>query len=201
MQKIAESIPGYTYGSAAPSPVSLGELEALKATVGLTDEDNRYLKLAGEVLQPQTRQLVDHWRNGIIAGIPNLARHSRTPDGKPIPEYSAQSGLRFQQWILDTCFRPYDQDWLNYQHEIALRHTTVKKNKTDGVDSTSYVPLRDIIAFLAVMNETIKPYLAAKGHSPDNVTKMHQAWCKSVQLQIALWAKPYGDAKLALNQW
>ena len=102
---------------------------------------------------------------------------------------------------LDTCFRPYDRDWLNYQQEIALRHTSLKKNKTDGVKSTSHVPLRDIIGFIAVINETIKPYLAANGHSAEDVNKMHQAWCKSMQLQIALWAGPYTDAKQAANEW
>jgi hypothetical protein len=203
MKLIAESIPGYTYGTpaVAKSPVSKEELAALKVTVGFTEEDHRYLKLVGEVLDGQTKQIVDHWRNNIIVSIPNLARHSRTPDGKPIPAYSAQSGLRFRQWILDTCFRPYDQDWLNYQHEIALRHTSLKKNATDGVESTPYVPLRDIVGFLVVMNETIKPYLAAKGHSAGDVDKMHRAWCKSMQLQIALWGQPYTDPKLGLSEW
>ena len=108
-----------------------------------------------------------------------------------MPDYLAKSNLRFQQWILDTCLRPYDQQWLNYQQEIALRHTSAKKNRTDGVQSTPYVPLRDIIAFVPVMNQTIKPYLAAKGHSADDVEKMHGAWCKSLQMQIALWSKAY----------
>jgi NAD(P)-dependent dehydrogenase (short-subunit alcohol dehydrogenase family) len=35
--------------------------------------------------------------------------------------------------VLDTCLRPYDQDWINYQQEIALRYTSLKKNKIDGV--------------------------------------------------------------------
>jgi hypothetical protein len=142
-----------------------------------------------------------HWRSGIIAGIPNLARHSRSLEGEPLPDYLAKSNLRFEQWILDTCFRPYDRDWLNYQQEIALRHTSLKKNKTDGVESTSHVPLRDIIGFIAVINETIKPYLTANGHSADEVNKMHQAWCKSMQLQIALWAGPYADMKQAPDEW
>jgi hypothetical protein len=72
-----------------------------------------------------------------------------------------------------------------------LRHTTAKKNKVDGVRSTPYVPFPDVIAFIAVMNETIKPYLAAKGNSAEEVDKMHRAWCKSIQLQLALWAVPY----------
>ena len=147
------------------------------------------------MLADQTEQIVHQWRSGIIASIPNLARHSRTPDGKPIPEYLAKSNLRFQQWILETFLRSYDKDWINYQQEIALRNTVVKKNKADGVRSTPSEPLRDVIAFNAVMNETIKPYLAAKGNSAEEVDKMHRAWCKSMQLQLALWVGPYTDAR------
>jgi len=203
LKKIAAQIDGYNYGTAevAVSPVSMRELQDLKVSVGFTEEDQRYLNLAGEVLADQTEQIVRHWRNGIIAGIPNLARHSRMPEGDAIPDYLAKSNLRFQQWILDTCLRPYNQDWINYQEEIALRHTSVKKNKVDGVRSTPYVPLRDIIAFIAVMNETIKPYLAAKGHSAEEIDKMHRAWCKSLQVQLALWARPYTDAGQAPNEW
>jgi hypothetical protein len=199
MRPAVDSIHGYDYGKVVPSPVSLEELEALKVSVGFTEQDRLSLQMAGEVLGDQTRQIVERWRSGIIAGIPHLARHSRSPEGDPLPDYLANSNLRFQQWILDTCLRPYDQDWLNYQQEIALRHTSVKKNQTDGVQSTPYVPLRDIIAFVAVMNETIKPFLAARGHSPAEVDRMHGAWCKSMQLQIALWAAPY--TRQAPNEW
>ena len=175
MKKVAEHIHGYTYGTAevAVSPVSTRELEDLKVSVGFTEEEQRYLQLAREVLQDQTKQLVGHWPSGIIAGIPNFARHSRTLEGDAIPDYLAKSNLRFQQWIRDTCLRPYDQNWINYQQGIALRHTSLKKNKVDRVRSTPYVPLRDIVAFIAVMNETIKPYLAIKGHSAEAVDKMH----------------------------
>jgi Protoglobin len=191
-----EKIPGYSYGTSevGPSHLSLAELERLKISAGFTEEDWQSLRTAGEVLQDQTEKIVHQWRNGIIASIPHLARHSRTPEGDPIPEYLAKSNLRFQQWIMDTCTKPYDQDWLNYQQEIALRHTTVKKNQTDHVHSTPQIPLSDVIAFVAVMNETIKPYLASKGHSVEEVEKMHRAWCKSMQLQMALWVSPYMDA-------
>jgi hypothetical protein len=144
---------------------------------------------------------VAHWRSGIIASIPNLARHSRTPDGEPLPKYLAQSNLRFEQWILDTCLRPYDQDWLNYQQEIALRHTSVKKNQADGVESTPYVPFRDIVAFTAVLNATIKPYLANGGDPSEEIDAMHRAWCRSLQLQIALWSRLYMDLARTKNEW
>jgi len=193
MKTVTTTIPGYSYGAAdvRSSPVSIPDLERLKNSAGFTEEDTRYLRLAGEVLSDQTEQIVAHWRSGIIANIPNLARHSRSPEGDPIPRYLANSNLRFQQWILDTCLRPYDQDWINYQQEIALRHTSAKKNKVDDVRSTPYVPLGDVLAFIAVMNETIKPYLAAKGHPAEEVDRMHRAWCKSMQLQMALWVEPY----------
>lgn len=202
MGSVTRGIWGYTYGTpdVARSMVSMRELNELKISAGFTEEDQHYLRLAGEVLADQTEQIVNHWRSGIIASIPNLARHSRTPDGQPIPEYLANSNQRFRQWIVDTCLRPYDQDWLNYQQEIALRHTTLKKNTTDGVCSTPYVPLEDVIAFVAVMNETIKPYLAAKGNSAEEVEKMHLAWSRSMQLQLALWVRPYADADRAVHR-
>lgn len=197
MKHIAEHIQGYSYGTPAVprSPISARDLEDLKTSAGFTQEDEGYLRQAGEVLAGQTRQIVEHWRSRIIASIPHLAKHSRTPEGDPIPEYLANSNLRFEQWILDTCLRPYDQDWANYQHEIALRHTSSKKNQTDGVRSTSCVPFRDILAFVAVMNETIKPCLAANGHPAGEVERMHRAWCKSIQLQMALWTVAYTGAK------
>jgi hypothetical protein len=202
MQTHGENIPGYTYGKAeiAPSRISLLDLERLKISTGFSEEDWQSLRLAGEVLADQTEAIVHQWRSGIIASIPHLARHSRTPEGDPIPDYLAKSNLRFQQWIIDTCTKPYDQDWLNYQQEIALRHTAAKKNQTDGVHSTPYVPLSDIVAFVAVMNETIKPYLAAKGHAAEIVEAMHRAWCKSMQLQMALWIEPYIEASRTLSE-
>ena len=203
MIQIKGEMRAYTYGTPAVaiSTVTLKELEELKVTVGFTVEDERYLRMAGKVLEGQTERIVAHWRSGIIASIPNLARHSRTPGGDPIPEYLAQSNLRFEQWILDTCLRPYDQDWLNYQQEIALRHTSLKKNQVDGVRSTTYVPYRDIVAFVAVLNETIKPYLASKGHSGEEVEGMHRAWIRSLQMQMAIWAKPYMEIAKTSNEW
>ncbi|MDQ2830696.1 MAG: protoglobin domain-containing protein [Chloroflexota bacterium] len=202
MRMIAAHIPGYTYGTAAvaTSPIPPHDLDVLKQAAGFTDEDERSLRLAGAVLADQTADLVARWR-GVLAAEPRLAQYSLGPNGQPDPHYSGDSGLRFQQWVLDTCLRPYDQDWLNYQQEIALRHTSLKKNKTDGVASAPFIPLRYILAFAAVVNETIKPFLAAKGHPADEVAKMHHAWCKAVQLQMALGSEPYTDTTLAPNEW
>jgi hypothetical protein len=197
------NIPGYTYGTSAvaTSSATLDDLERLKIATGFDEEDEHYLRMAGSVLEDQVERIVNHWRSKIIAGIPHLAKHSRSLDGSPLPDYLARSNRRFQQWILDTCFRPYDQDWLNYQHEIAIRHTNLKKNQTDNVVSTPHVPYSDFVAFVVVLNDTIKPYLQAKGHGDSDVSHMHKAWCKSMHIQMALWAKPYMEAERSATQW
>lgn len=204
VRRISQEIPGYEYGSheSARSLISMAELEALKQSAGFTPDEERWLRMAGEALTGQTKELVDKWRE-IIAKLPHLAKYSQTPDGKKDPRYGERSGLRFEQWVLDTCLRPYDKDWLNYQQEIALRHTSLKKNKTDGVQSAPMIHLRHIIAFSAVVTdpEILKPLLAKKGNSAAEVEKMHRAWSKSIWLQIALWSEPYTDSRLAPNEW
>jgi Protoglobin len=200
---VADHIPGYEYGSpnAAKSPISVDELELLKQSAGFTADDERWLRMAGDVLTDQTKNLIEKWR-AAIAARPHLARYSLRPDGQKDPRYADASGLRFQQWVLDTCRRPYDQDWLNDQQEMALRHS-VKKNKTDGVESAPAIQLRHVIAFNAVLSDPaiIKPFLAARGHSASNIEKMHQAWSKSLWLQAALWAEPYTNSQLAPDEW
>lgn len=186
------SIPGYTYGSVAvkPSPISLQDFNLLKQAVLFTDEDVKYLRMAGEVLADQVEDVLDLWY-GFVGSHPHLVYYFNGPDGKPSAEYLAAVRKRFGQWILDTCNRPYDQDWLNYQHEIGLRHHRTKKNQTDNVQSVPNVSFRYMVAFIYPITATIKPFLAKKGHNTDEVEKMHQAWFKSVVLQVALWSYPY----------
>ncbi len=186
------AIPGYAYGDlhVARSPVSLEEFEKLKAAVMFTEEDERYLRMAGEVLADQVDEILDVWY-GFVGSHPHLVYYFTGPDGQPDARYLAAVRERFGQWILDTCQRPYDQAWLDYQHEIGLRHHSSKKNQTDGVSSVPLVHHRYLVAFIYPISATIKPFLAKKGHAPEEVDKMHQAWMKSVVLQVALWSYPY----------
>jgi hypothetical protein len=107
--------------------------------VAFTAEDERWLRMAGEVLDGQTKELVEKWR-GMIAKTPHLARHC-------VP----------------------------------------------GI-------LRDVVAFTVVMNEAVRPFLTSEGHSGEEIEKMHSAWRKAVQLQIALWAQPYCSSALAPDE-
>ena len=188
-----EQISGYTYGTAevAKSPLSEQEFDLLKQSVLFTDEDLRYLRMAGEVLEDQVEKVLDVWY-GFVGSHPHLVYYFSGADGTPNPDYLAAVRKRFGQWIRDTCAAEYDRAWLDYQHEIGLRHTRAKKNQTDNVRSAAeHIHLRYLIAFIYPIAATIKPFLANKGHKDDEVEKMHQAWFKSVVLQVALWSVPY----------
>jgi hypothetical protein len=169
---------------------TMDELELLRRTVGLTEDDDRALRMAGEVLADQAGAMVDTWR-GVIAQEPHLARYSAKQDGSPNPEYAVASKPRFTQWILDLCNPPYDQSWLDYQYEIGLRHSRAKKNVTDQADSLDHIPLRYILALLPEVLLSAKDFLARKGHSAAEVDRMHQAWVKAVVLSVTLWTRPY----------
>lgn len=185
------TIPGYTYGSStlAPSPVGEDDLRLLEATLLWTDEDERYLRMAGEVLADQVEAVLDLWY-GYVGSHPHLVHSFSGPDGEPDADYLARVRARFGQWIRDLCERPRDATWLAYQEEIAQRHLD-RKNETDGVDSVPMVPLRYMVAFVYPITATIRDFLAAKGHGADDVEGMFQAWFKSVVLTVTLWSRPY----------
>ena len=192
-ERRADEIPGYSYGApdTARSPLGVGELVLLKETVLFTEEDERYLRMAGEVLREQTEDVLDVWYD-FVASHQHLVRYFSDAQGNADQEYLGRVRERFEQWILDTCERPYDQEWLDYQQEIALRHTRAKKNRTDGAQETpDHIPLRYLISFIYPITATMRPFLANKGHTDAEVEKMHQAWFKSVVLQVALWSQPY----------
>jgi Protoglobin len=194
-ERRAGEIPGYSYGApdTARSPLEVGELNLLKETVLFTEEDERYLRMAGEVLREQTEDVLDVWYD-FVASHQHLVRYFSDAQANADQEYLGRVRERFEQWILDTCERPYDQEWLDYQQEIALRHTRAKKNRTDGAQETpDHIPLRYLISFIYPITATMRPFLANKGHTEAEVEKMHQAWFKSVVLQVALWSQPYAE--------
>ncbi len=187
------SIPGYTYGSddIPHSPLSIDEFDLLKKTVLFADEDIKYLRMSHEILKDQTSAILDVWY-GFVASQPHLVYYfSRKSDAQPNPEYLAAVRKRFEQWILDTAAADYDQKWLDYHYEIGLRHHRTAKNKTDRVDSVDIINYRYLPALIYPVTATLKPFLANKGHTTDDVDKMHQAWIKSVLLQVILWTQPY----------
>jgi hypothetical protein len=187
-----QTIPGYTFGTAdvARSSVSGEDVDLLKATLLWSDDDDRYLRMAGEVLADQVDQVLELWY-GYVGSHPHLLHYFTDRDGQPIGEYLDRVRGRFAQWVRDVCQRPHDDAWRDYQHEIGLRHTRIKKNRTDGVDSVPEISLRYLIAFIFPITATMRSFLARKGHGPEDIEGMHAAWFKAVVLHVCLWSEPY----------
>lgn len=186
-----EPITGYDYGKATlePSPISLQDLALLKKTLLWSDQDERYLTMAGSVLSDQTDDILDLWY-GYVGSHEHLVYYF-SQNGQPNPDYLLAVRARFGQWILDLCLKPYDQDWLNYQYEIAKRHHSTQKNQTDEVDAVPIIHYRYMTAFIYPITATIKSFLAKKGHSQEDLEGMHNAWFKAVTLTVILWTYPY----------
>lgn len=184
-----EQIKGYAYGQVGQSPISIAELDLLKKTVMFTEADEKNLQLAGQVLKDQTDDILDLWY-GFVGGNEHLLQYF-SKDGQPNTFYLNAVRARFGQWIMDICNKPYDQTWLNYQHEIALRHHSTKKNKTDNVDTAPIIHYRYMTAFIYPITATIKGFLTKKGHDTETVEAMYSSWFKAVTLTVILWTYPY----------
>lgn len=184
--------PGYTYDETlASSPVTPAALAELEASLLWTEADMAAVRQAGAILVPQTEQILDVWY-GFVGGNPHLVHTFAGADGQPSGAYLAAVRKRFGLWIRDLCERDFDQRWLDYQHEIALRHHTERKNTTDQVDSpVTHVPLRHLIALIVPITVTIRPFLANGEADAAQVDAMYNAWFKAVTLSVALWAEPF----------
>jgi hypothetical protein len=188
-------IAGYRFGDPAlpPSPVSGEDLERLKAAVLFGPEDVAALRRAGAILGPRREAILDVWY-GFVGSQPYLLESFATPAG-PDADYLARVRARFGQWIVDTCAADYDATWLAYEQEIGRRHAA-GKNETDGVvGAPPLVHFRYVNALVYPIYATIRPFLEEGESDPAAVERMHQAWLKSLILQVTLWSRAYLGAE------
>ena len=188
-----QAIPGYAHGQPelAHAPYTLSELASLQKTLLFTQQDIEALHRSKPILADQTDAILDVWY-GFVAATPELlVFFGDTRTGKADGAYLAAVRKRFARWILDTAEANYDQAWLDWQYEIGLRHNRLKKNRTDQTHSVAQVNFRYLPALTIPITTTLKPFLAKKGASVEEVEKMHAAWVKAVLMQTILWSHPY----------
>jgi hypothetical protein len=186
-------IPGYDIGkdNVAKSPIGMAEWEDLKKSALFGEEDIVYLRLSENVLADQVPELLKIWR-GIVFDHPHLRAYDEDPRTHKVDtEYAQAVAKRFGQWVIDTARAKYDESWLDYQYEIGLRHHRSKKNRTDNGHTLNHIRGRDLLAFCAAIVVPMRPFLALKGHPPEVVNRMYDAWMKSMILQATLWIQPY----------
>jgi hypothetical protein len=56
------------------------------------------------------------------------------------------------------------------------------------------------VSMLDLESLKISAGFTEEGNSAEEVGKMHRAWCKSIQMQLALWVGPYTDSG-QLEEW
>ena len=192
-QQPSPAVPGYAYGqrTLAKAPYTMTDLKSLQTSLLFNEDDIKALRQSKAILADQTDAILDVWY-GFVASTPELVYFfSDAKTGKPDGAYLEAVRKRFALWILDTADANYDQRWLDWQHEIGLRHNKLKKNKTDRAPSVAQVNFRYIPALTIPITTTLKPFLAKKGASSADVERMHAAWVKSVLMQSILWSQPY----------
>lgn len=172
------------------APLDLADLDKLRATVLLGDDDVAALRRSGPILEPQVDAILDTWY-GFVASTPHLVAYFSNAAGEPQGDYLGAVRVRFGRWILDTAAAAYDQDWLDYQLEIGRRHHRVGKNRTDGARAVEHIHARYLTTLVYPVWATLRPFLAACGDAADEVERMHQAWLKSLLIQVTLWSQPY----------
>lgn len=187
-----KQIHGYTYGNKTlpTAPYTTADLKTLKTTVLFTEEDAKWLRKSRKVLEPQADAILDTWYS-FVGSTPHLLAYFSDKKGTADTEYLGKVRARFKQWILDTADANYDQNWLNYQYQIGLRHHRLGKNKTDNAKAIDHIPARYVIALTYPITATLKPFLEKSSHTPEEVNAIHQAWTKSVLMQTILWTQPY----------
>lgn len=186
-------VPGYAFGNPdlARAPYSTADLAALQKALLFTQDDVEALRQSKPILADQTDAILDVWY-GFVASTPELVVYfSDVRTGRPDAAYLEAVRKRFALWILDTADANYDQAWLDWQYEIGLRHSRVKKNRTDAVNSVPQVNFRYLPALTIPITTTLKPFLARTGAPAEAVDRMHAAWVKSVLMQAILWSHPY----------
>ena len=191
--RVGVDVPGYDHGqsSLSAAPYTMDDLRSLQKCMLFTDDDVRALRQSKAILADQTDAILDVWY-GFVASTPELVRYfSDARTGQPDAGYLDAVRKRFALWIVDTADANYDQQWLDWQYEIGLRHSRLKKNRTDHAPSVAQVDFRYIPALTIPITTTLKPFLASRGAAAEDVEKMHAAWVKSVLLQTILWSHPY----------
>jgi Protoglobin len=192
----APPIPGYDYGTAKSSlsPILAGDLLQIEQTAGWTSADAAVLVRHVDLFRANAESMVDSWR-AIIGSQPHLAHWFVGPEGKPDDEYKASVKRRFVQWVVDVAARPHDQDWLNYQQEIGLRHTPAKKNVTDAAHTPPVVPFRFLLSFIPIVLP-IRSFFEKMVLDEKELNRLESAWTKAVLLHVTLWSRAYMNADL-----
>ena len=155
------NIPGYTLGSAAPSPVTLAEFETMQKTALFGDDDVRALRLSLDVLKDQVEAILDVWY-GFVGSQPHLlASFSGGANGQPQGDYLGAVRKRFGQWILDTAAAQFEDDEarkaiLDLRQRVDQNNAQLTARQTEQVEQMHAAWLKSCLLQLTLWSH---PYV------------------------------------------
>lgn len=156
------------------------ELELLKQIVLFTEVDAQALRRIGAVLAEQTDDYLEVLL-GLLASSPCLQAALTGRSGQLPAETLNAARIAFRRWVLDTCYHPYDRDWMRRLYELA----------GPGSEPVFRPGFRCINTFIIPLTVTLRPFLGAGGFTPEEQEILQQAWSKSLLLQATLLARGY----------
>ncbi len=186
-------IKGYVYGKAEvpKAPISKEELKLLLDSALWTQEDEENRKIIGEVIKENMSDML----NQIVSYFGSrdyLIYYFKDERGETTEtEYVNNTVDRLAQWLLDICFRPIDENFVNYQYLIGIRHTFDGKGKADNVKTIPHIPMRYMITCIFPVTAVIRSFLERKFDDPKIVEKLYDTWFKLQVITTAFFCAHY----------
>jgi len=186
-------IKGYIYGSQEVPKLKITkqELEQLLDSALWTNEDEENRKILGEIIKENMNEIL----NKIVSYFGSreyLIYYFKDKQGvTTITEYVNNTVDRLAQWLLDICFRPIDENFVNYQYLIGIRHTYDGKGKADNIESIQHIPMRYMITCIFSVTSVLKEYIEKKLEDPKLVDRLYNTWFKLQVITTALFCAHY----------
>jgi len=184
-------VPGYTFGQVSRAPISEKDLQLMLDSVLWTKEDEDNRKVLGDIFKKHMKEILDAIVN-YVGSREYLLYYFKDKSGTTtITEYVSNSVGRIAQWILDCCYRPLDQKFIDYQYEIGLRHTPLKKGKADNVQTVDLVHARYMVTFIFPFTAALKPFIQKEVEDFVLADKLYHTWFKLVTVCASIYIYPF----------
>jgi len=186
-------IKGYIYGKpeVPKAKITIQEFQLMLDSVLWTKEDEENRKILGEIIKENMNDILNAIVN-YFGSKEYLLYYFKDKTGTTtVSEYVNNTVDRLAQWLLDLCFRPLDENFINYNYLIGLRHTEIEKGKADNVGTIPHIPLRYMVTCVFPITAVLKSFIEKKVDDPVIVDKLYHTWFKLQVITTALFLIPY----------
>jgi Protoglobin. len=191
--KYKQNIPGYIYGKpeVPKAPLTKKDFELLLDSVLWTKEDEENRELLGEIIKENMKEILDKIVSYFGSKEYLIYYFKDRQAQTTITEYVNNTVDRLAQWLLDICYKPLDENFINYNYLIGIRHTYEGKGKADNVSTVEHIPARYMVTCLFPITVVLKDFIARKVEDPVLTDRLYNTWFKLQVITTALFLIPY----------